>query len=167
VVVVGDTPGHYQRCVFVFVQERSSACTSHGNLALLIKSAGLFMSRVETGHMMRARTHSHKHMLIHTQKHTETHTHTHTHRVTTRPTLGGRQTCDVRPEDRRGQTSPSSAAAVEEHTRWLKHNCLPLHPFFSHFILFLFSPALRSIFPPVFLPKLSLVSLCLICLTQN
>lgn len=87
-------------CVCVCVRKRDTACPSHGNPALLIKSARA--ARV-WGRRWPHNAH--------------THPQTNTHTETAGPTLGQRWACDVWPEDRCGQTSPSSALLLMGNTQ--------------------------------------------------
>lgn len=126
----------------VSVWERDSACPSHGNPALLIKSARA--ARV-WGRCWPHNAHTH------IDTHSQTNTHARTHTETEGPTLGQRQACDVRPEDRCGQTSPSSALLLLlllGNTQQMAEAQPPFSLPLSHFLLFLFPFTFKFILPP-------------------
>lgn len=90
------------------------------------------VSGVDAGHIM----HTHTHRPTHTLTHTET----------AGPTLGQRQACDVRPEDRCGQTSPSSALLLlPGNTQQMAEAQPPFSSPLSHFLLSLLPSALPSL----------------------
>lgn len=97
------------------------------------------VSGVDSGHIMH----------IHTQADKRTRPRTHT--VTAGPTLGQRWACDVRPEDRCGQTSPSSALLLLllGNTQQMAEAQPPFSSPLSHFLLCLFPSAFKFILPPL------------------